>query len=135
MLSDAAIQEDVLVGKRVVIVEDEGVTQMQLRRLLTNAGLNVVGTAGNGKEGVEVILRELPDMVLMDINMPQMDGLEAARIVLEAQKTCIVMLTAYSDESYQQQAREAGARGYLLKPVSRDTLLPLLRQTYQLHCM
>src|SRR5579871_4514453 len=121
MPSEETTKETILVGKRIVIVEDEGMTQMQLRKMLAHAGLNVVGSATNGKEGVEVILREQPDLVLMDINMPQMNGLEATKIVMETHKTCIVILTAYSDESHRQQAEEAGARGYLLKPITSDS--------------
>src|SRR5581483_6962366 len=93
-----------LAGKRVVIVEDEGITVMQLRRMLVRAGMLVVGTAGNGKEGIETVLRERPDIVLMDIKMPVMDGLEAARRILETYPVCILMLTAYSTAEYQHRA-------------------------------
>src|SRR5689334_9601672 len=71
-----------LMGKRAVIVEDEGVTQLQLRRILRSEGMEVVGLAANGLEAIEVVLEKRPDVVLMDIRMPIMDGLEAARIIL-----------------------------------------------------
>ena len=115
-----------LAGKTVVIVEDEGVTLLQLRRTLTHAGLKVVGMAGNGLEAVEMVLRERPDLVLMDVQMPVMNGMEAARRIREAYAVCIVMLTAFSTEEYQQQAREAGACGYVLKPITGAMLLPQL---------
>jgi YesN/AraC family two-component response regulator len=135
MLPEETMPENVLAGKRIVIVEDEGITQLQLRKILIYAGLNVVGSAVNGKEGMEVILREQPDLVLMDINMSQMDGLEATKIVMKTHKTCIVILTAYADETHRRQAQEAGAHGYLLKPITRDILLPMLQETYKTRCL
>ncbi len=123
----------VLSGKRVIVVEDEGVTQMQLRRLLALAGLVVAGTAGSGPEGVDLALRERPDLVLMDIRMPgEYDGLEAARRILAEQSVCVVMLTAFSEEAYRERAKEIGASGYVLKPVSHMTLLPQLEEAYRL---
>lgn len=81
-----------LAGKRVVIVEDEGITQMLLRRMLKEAGLTVLTSAVNGEEGVRTVLRERPDLVLMDIRMPgSFDGLEAARRILAEYRVCIVM--------------------------------------------
>ena len=115
---------DNLAGKRVVIVEDEGITQMQLRKVLTWAGLEVVGSASDGQAGVEIVLRERPDLVLMDINMPVMNGLEAAERILEKCSVCILMLTAYPDETFREQARRIGTSGYLLKPVCNEILLP-----------
>jgi len=102
--------------------------QMQLRRILTQAGLRVVAIAGDGQTGVEAVLRERPDLVLMDIKMPVMDGLEAARQILAAYRVCIVMLTAYATEEYRQQAAELGACGYIVKPITAQTLLPQLQR-------
>lgn len=114
-------------GKRLVIVEDEGVTQMQLRKILTREGAQIVGAAINGPEGVEIVLRENPDLVLVDIRMPgEYDGLEAARRILAERSICIVMLTAFADEDYQEQARRIGASGYIVKPIDKDTLFPHL---------
>lgn len=115
-----------LQGRRAVIVEDEGITQMQIQRLLTRAGVLVVGTAGNGADGVDRVLQQEPDLVLMDIKMPLMDGMEATRRILARFRTCIVLLTAYLE--YEEQARQLGACGYLVKPISSLTLLPQLQQ-------
>lgn len=121
-----------LVGKRVIIVEDEGITQIQLRQILTRAGLMVLGSATSGPEGVEMVARETPDLVLMDIRMPgEYDGLEAARRILAEQTVCIVMLTAFNDDDYKAQARQIGACGYVVKPIDRDTLLPQLESAYK----
>jgi response regulator NasT len=116
--------------KRAVIVEDEGITQLQLKRLLRSEGIAVVGTASNGQEGVECVLRERPDFVLMDIRMPDMDGLEATERILAEYRVCIVMLTAFSDEAYRQRATELGVSGYVLKPVTVETLMPPLKVAY-----
>lgn len=119
-----------LAGKRAVIVEDEGITQLQLAKILRSAGIQVVGAAGTGKEGVEIVLREHPDLVLMDIRMPIMDGIEAAERILEKERICIVMLTAFSDEEYRQRAATLRTCGYVLKPVTADILLPELKAAY-----
>ncbi len=120
-----------LVGRRVVICEDEGVTQMQLRRALKRAGLDVVGTAFNGQDGVDVVLRERPDLVLMDIRMPIMDGSEATRLIMEQYRVCVVMLTAFSDSSTQQTASDLGVSGYVIKPITSDVLMPLVTDAYR----
>lgn len=104
---------------------------MQLRRTLTQAGLKVLGVAGNGEAGVAAVLRERPDVVIMDIKMPVMNGIEAARRIMESYNVCIVILTAFSTEEYQEQARKIGVCGYVFKPISADTLLPQLEAAYQ----
>ena len=121
------IPMDDLVGKRVLTVEDEGITQMQLGRILRSAGMVPIGIATSGPEGVAVALRERPEIILMDINMPgEYNGLEAARRILAEYRTCILMLTAYTD--YAELAKDIGAQGYLMKPIDRLTLLHHLRQ-------
>jgi len=123
-----------LSGKRIVTVEDEGITQMQLRKLLTRAGLVVVGQARNGQEGVEIVLREKPDIVLMDITMPVMNGLDATRFILKQMTTCIMILTAYTPEDCQEEASASGAHGLITKPVSGDTLIATLEDIYVSKC-
>ena len=130
-LETAASGGPILEGKRVVICEDEAVTQMQLRRALSRAGLQVVGIATNGKEAVETTLREKPDIVLMDIRMPVMDGITAARRIMEAFPVCMVMLTAFANDGYQEQASQLGAAGYIVKPITSDVLLPLLQEALE----
>ena len=120
-----------LVGKRAVIVEDEGITQLQLKKILRAKGVQVVGLAGNGREAVEIVLRERPDFVLMDIKMPVMDGLEATERILAECSACIVMLTAFSDAEYRTRAQALGASGYILKPITSETLMPELEAAFQ----
>ncbi len=120
-----------LVGKRAVIVEDEGMTQLQLRRLLRSQGLEVVGAAADGKEAVEVVLATRPDLVLMDIKMPVMDGLEASELILAEYRVCIVMLTAFSEEEYREKAETIGTCGYIVKPFTSESLMPQLRAAYR----
>lgn len=119
-----------LTGKRVLICEDEGISQMQLRRALVRGGLIVVGSAANGRTAVEMALKTRPDIILMDIRMPVMDGIEALRQISAQVETCVVMLSAFSDDEYRREASEAGATGYIVKPVTGDTLLPALSRIW-----
>lgn len=119
-----------LAGKRVIICEDEAITQMQLYRALTRAGMAVVGTATNGRSAIEAAERHEPDIVLMDIQMPVMDGLEAAQRILEVMPVCITMLTAYGDDRNMEMAHAIGASGYLLKPIDSEMLAPALEQAW-----
>lgn len=120
-----------LAGKRVVVVEDEGITQMLLRRILKAAGLTVVASAISGEQGVEFVLRERPDLVLMDIRMPgAFDGLEAARRILAEYSVCIIMLTAFSQDEYREKARTLDLCGYVLKPVTGEMLIPIIEAAF-----
>lgn len=120
-----------LEGKGIVIVEDEGITQMQLQRIAGGAGLKVLGAASNGKSGVDEVLAKHPDIVLMDINMPVMDGLEATKLILERVKTCVILLTAFSDNECRQRAQELKTGGYIVKPVTREVLIPQIEDAYR----
>ena len=122
----------VLKDTRVVVVEDEAIIQMQLRRILTRIGAQIVGTATNGKSGVQVVESLKPDITLMDIKMAsEADGLEAARQLLSVQRRCVVMLTAY--EEYRDEANSIGACAYILKPIDSATLIPQLASAYRLY--
>ncbi|HZT42859.1 MAG TPA: response regulator [Chthonomonadaceae bacterium] len=123
--------EESLTGKRIVVVEDEGVTELHLVRSLKRAGLLVVGAAANGQKGLELVLEHHPDLVLMDIRLPILDGLEASRRILEQMQTCIVILTGYDMEEYRQKARELGLSGYIVKPVTGKGLIAALEQAYR----
>ena len=125
-LEGDANHDDLLVGKRVLTVEDEGITQMQLAKILKAAGMVQVGLATNGPQGVDIALSVRPDLILMDINMPgEFNGLEAARRILAEYPACIVMLTAYLD--YVEEARNIGIHGYEIKPLDRMNLLHQMR--------
>ncbi len=119
-----------LSGKRVVIVEDQAMTVVQISKALRQAGMEVVGAAVNGIEGVHLVKKHRPDLVLMDINIPVMNGIEVARRVMESTPTCIVMITAYSDDGHKNGAHEAGVCGYVTKPFSAESLLPAIAEAY-----
>ena len=112
---------------RAVIAEDEGMTIMLLRRALTAAGYDVVRAVPDGQQAV-VAARELePDFIVMDINMPRMTGIEAARLITAERPVPIIMLTAYSDQELVDEAIAAGACAYLVKPVVVEQVAPAVR--------
>lgn len=112
---------------RVLICEDEGLTALRFRTTLRRLGLEVVGTAANGEQVVEAAARLHPDAILMDIEMPHMDGLTATRRIMEQCPTAILIISAYAESSTVDAAMRAGASGYLVKPVTDDQVEPALR--------
>jgi len=108
---------------RVLVCEDETIIRLDLVQLLEGAGLQVVGEARDGLEAVRLASELEPDMVLMDVRMPELDGVEAARQILAARQVPIVMVTAFAEHDIVQSASEAGAFGYLVKPFRRDDVL------------
>ncbi len=113
---------------RALICEDAGVTVMQLRKALIKAGYDVVGEAVEGQKAIELATELRPDLILMDINMPgEKDGIAATKEILLQQNVPIIMLTAYSDTAYVEAALDAGACGYLVKPITSEQLLPAIR--------
>ena len=98
--------------------------------VLRQAGMEVVGAAVNGIEGVHLVKQMRPDLVLMDINIPVMNGIEVARRVMESTPTCVVMITAYSDDDHRDGAKDVGVCGYVTKPFTAESLLPAIAEAY-----
>lgn len=111
---------------RVLIAEDEWLVSFTLRAQLEQRRCKVIGVAASGEEAVQLCRTGHPDVVLMDIRMPGMGGLEATRQIMRERPTCVVMLTAFGDPVHIAQAEEAGAMAYLVKPVSADHIPPAL---------
>jgi len=113
---------------RVMIADDQTLIRTGFRMILTKGGLEVVGEAGDGAEAVVMARRLRPDVVLMDIRMPEMDGLEAARRILEHDPACrLLMLTTFDLDKYVYAALAAGASGFLLKDVTPEHLVASVR--------
>jgi DNA-binding NarL/FixJ family response regulator len=113
---------------RVVIADDQALVRTGFRMILTARGIEVVGEAGDGAEAVDVVGRLRPDVVLMDIRMPTMDGLEATRRILAAPTDCrVLMLTTFDLDRYVYAALSAGASGFLLKDVTPEHLTAAVR--------
>lgn len=111
---------------RVLICEDEGLTVLRYRATLTRLGLEVVGSAANGEQAVEAAGRLAPDAILMDIEMPQLDGISATRRIMATCPAAIIIISAYGEAETVQTAMAAGASGYLVKPVTDDQIGPAL---------
>lgn len=113
-------------GVRVAVAEDEALIRLDLVEMLREAGYDVVGQAATGEAAVELVHRLQPDVLLLDVRMPAMDGLTAAERIAAEQPCAIVMLTAFSDPELINRAAEAGVTGYLVKPVSPADLIPAI---------
>jgi two-component system, response regulator PdtaR len=111
---------------RVVIADDESIICMDLREMLGNLGYLVVGEAGDGRSAVNLARELRPDVVLMDIKMPDMDGIEAARILTGERIAPVVLLTAFSQRDLVERAKDAGVVGYLVKPIQEADLAPAI---------
>ena len=111
---------------RVVIAEDEAIIRMDLRETLEEDGYDVIGETGRGDQAIELVRALQPDLVILDIKMPGMDGIEAARII-NGEKICgVLMLTAFSQREVVEQARDAGALAFLVKPFQKSDLIPAI---------
>jgi two-component system, response regulator PdtaR len=118
---------------RVLIAEDETIIRLDLRDLLERAGLEVCAEARDGIEAIELARAERPDVAVLDVKMPRLDGIEAARRILDERPIPIVMLTAYGQEELVSRAVEAGVFGYLVKPFREGDLLPAIRTARARH--
>jgi response regulator NasT len=111
---------------RIVIAEDEAIIRLDLRETLEEEGYQVVADCGRGDDAIELVRQHRPDVAIFDIKMPGLDGLDAARVV-SAEKLCpVVMLTAFSQREVIEQARDAGALAYLVKPFQKTDLVPAI---------
>ena len=111
---------------RVLIGEDETLIRLDLRGMLEAAGFEVCAEARDGEEAVELARTEQPDLAVLDVKMPRLDGIETARRILDERPIPIVMLTAYGQEELVSRAVEAGVFGYLVKPFREQDLLPAI---------
>jgi AmiR/NasT family two-component response regulator len=109
---------------RIVVADDESIIRMDLREMLGGLGYLVVGEAGDGVTAVNVAREVRPDLVIMDIKMPEMDGIEAARILTEERIAPVLLLTAFSEQELVRRAGEAGVVGYVVKPFGETDLAP-----------
>ena len=111
---------------RVVIAEDEAIIRMDLRETLEEEGYQVVGETGRGDQAVDLVRELQPDLAVLDIKMPGMDGLEAARVINDERICGVLMLTAFSQREVVEEARDAGALAFLVKPFQKSDLVPAI---------
>lgn len=111
-------------ARRVVVAEDEALIRMDIVEVLREAGFDVVGEASDGEAAIELTRSLNPDLVVMDITMPKMDGLSAAEVIGKEKLAPVVMLTAFAQPEFVARANEAGAIAYVVKPFTPERLLP-----------
>jgi two-component system, response regulator PdtaR len=111
---------------RIVVAEDEAIIRLDLKELLVEEGYEVVGETGRGDEAVELVRKLRPDLAILDIKMPGMDGLQAARIIANERLAAVLILTAFSQRDLIEEARNAGALAYIVKPFQRSDLVPAI---------
>jgi AmiR/NasT family two-component response regulator len=113
-------------GARVVIAEDEAIIRLDLQETLEEEGYEVVGSTGRGDEAVSLVRELMPDLAILDIKMPGMDGITAAKEIAGGRWAAVLILTAFSQRDLVEQARDAGAIGYLVKPFQKSDLVPAI---------
>lgn len=118
---------------RILVAEDETIIRLDLVELLRRAGMDVVAEARDGEEAVALAREHDPDLAIMDVKMPNLDGIDAARRILEERPIPIVMLTAYGQDELVARAVEAGVFGYLVKPFRESDLLPAIHTARARH--
>src|ERR687895_740008 len=118
---------------RILIAEDETIIRLDLRKLLEDAGHEVCAEARDGVEAVDLVESHQPDLAILDVKMPRLDGIEAARRILDERPIPIVMLTAYGQDELVSRAVEAGVFGYLVKPFREADLVPAIQTARARH--
>ncbi|MEC7809841.1 MAG: response regulator [Actinomycetota bacterium] len=118
---------------KVVIAEDEAIIRLDLRETLENSGYEVVADTGRGDEAIELVSEYKPDVVILDVKMPGMDGIQVAREIAAAEDTAVVILTAFSQRELIDEAVDAGALAYLVKPYQQSDLIPAIEIARRRH--
>jgi two-component system, response regulator PdtaR len=118
---------------RVVIAEDEAIIRLDLRELLEEEGYEVVGETGRGDDAIELVRELVPDLVILDVKMPGLDGLSAARHIASERLAAVLILTAFSQRDLIERARDAGALAYLVKPFQKSELIPAIELAMARH--
>lgn len=113
-------------GLKILLADDEALLRLDLREMLDDAGHDIVGEASNGEEAVELARRLKPDFIIMDVKMPIMDGLTAAKIIAAENIAPVLLLTAYSQQDIVEKAKDAGVIAYLVKPIREEQLFPAM---------
>ena len=113
-------------ARRIVIAEDESISRMDLREMLANLGYLVVGEAADGQSAVNLARELRPELVIMDIKMPEMDGITAAKLLTEEKIAPVLLLTAYSDREFVEGSLDAGVMGYVVKPFREAEIVPAI---------
>lgn len=111
---------------RIIIADDESLIRLDLREMLTHLGYDVIGEAGDGRTAMDLARRLRPDLLIMDIKMPDLDGISAAEELTRERIAPVVLVTAYSDQGLVERAREAGVVGYVVKPFREAELMPVI---------
>ena len=111
---------------RVVIAEDEAIIRLDLKELLQEEGYDVVGETGRGDDALELVRRLQPDLAVLDIKMPGLDGISVAREIAATRLAAVLVVTAFSQRELVEQARDAGALAYLVKPFQKSDLMPAI---------
>ena len=111
---------------RILIAEDEAIIRLDLKEMLEEEGIDVVGEASDGEAAIRLAREHGPDLVIMDIKMPGMDGLTAAQRIVDEDLSAVLILTAFSQKDLVQRAADAGAMGYLVKPFQKSDLMPAI---------
>lgn len=119
-------EELALSPQRIVIADNESIIRMDLRELLEEAGHQVVGEGANGKKAVELARKLKPDLIILDIKMPEMDGITAAKIIDDEKIAPVILLTAFSQSEIVERAKDSGVLAYLVKPVQESNLFPAM---------
>jgi two-component system, response regulator PdtaR len=112
--------------RRVLIAEDEALIRLDLKEMLEEAGYEVVGEAADGQQAIELTEELRPDLVILDVKMPGLDGISAAEQIVAAATAPVIMLTAFSQRELVERAAEAGAMAYLVKPFDKSDLVPAI---------